>query len=93
MGTALLSFYLLPASGSGARVSACAGLINQLQRCRFDSRIACLENIDAAIVGDRATGVGGHHALNAKKSHLGYLISIQLPTGFREFHFIYLRTA
>ena len=38
------------ASGRGARVSACAGLINQ-QRCRFDSRIACLENPDTAIVG------------------------------------------
>ena len=48
-----------PASGRGARVSACAGLINQLQRCRFDSRIACLENLDTAIiVGDWWTGVG-----------------------------------
>ena len=47
----------MPASGSGARVSACAGLINQLQRCLFDSRIAYLENTDTAIVGDRWTGV------------------------------------
>ena len=52
------------ASGCGARVSACAGLINQLQRCRFDSRIACLENPDTAIVGDWWTEVGGRHALN-----------------------------
>ena len=36
----------MSASGRGARLSACAGLINQLQRCRFDSRIACLENPD-----------------------------------------------
>ena len=53
----------LPASGRGARVSACAGLINQLQRCRFVSRIACLENHDTAIEGDWWTGVGGHQAL------------------------------
>ena len=35
------------ASGRGARESACACLINQLQRCRFDPRIACLENTDS----------------------------------------------
>ena len=52
------------ASGRGARVSACAGLINQLQRCRFDSRTACLENPDTAIVGDWWTWVGGLHAMN-----------------------------
>ena len=40
------------ASGRVVRVSACVGLINQLQRCRFDPRIACLENTDTAIVGD-----------------------------------------
>ena len=50
--------------GRGARVSACAGLINQLQRCQFDPRIACLENTDTAIVGDWWTRVEGHHALN-----------------------------
>ena len=50
-------------SGRGARVSACAGLINQLQRCRFDCRIAGMENPDTAIVGDWWTGAGGHHAL------------------------------
>ena len=50
--------------GHGARVSACAGLINQLQRCLFDSRIACLENPDTTIAGDWWTGVGGHHPLN-----------------------------
>ena len=48
-----------PASSRGARVSACAGLINQLQRCQFDSRIACLENPDTAIVRDVWSGVGG----------------------------------
>ena len=37
---------LIYTSGRGARVSACAGLINQLQCCQFDSRIACLENPD-----------------------------------------------
>ena len=37
-------------SGRGARVSACAGGISQLHRCRFDSRIAYLENPDTAIV-------------------------------------------
>ena len=60
----MLSTLLLSASGRGARVSACAGLINQLLRCRFDPRIACLENTDTAIVGDWWTRVGGHHALN-----------------------------
>ena len=50
---------MLHISGRGARVSACAGLINQFQSCRFDSRIACLENTDTAIVGDWWTGVGG----------------------------------
>ena len=55
---------IMSASGRGARESACAGLINQLQCCRFDSRIACLKNTDTAIVGDCWTGVGGHHALN-----------------------------
>ena len=54
----------LQASGRGARESACAGLIYQLQRCRFDPRIARMENTDTAIVGDWSTGVGGHHALN-----------------------------
>ena len=56
----------MSASGCGARVSACAGLINQLQRCLFDSRIECLENPETAIIiaGDWWTGVGGHHALN-----------------------------
>ena len=34
------------ASGRGARESVCAGHINQLQRCLFDPRIACLENTD-----------------------------------------------
>ena len=53
-----------PASGRGARVSACAGLINQLRRCRFDPRIACFENTDTAIVGDWWMVVGGHHSLN-----------------------------
>ena len=43
--------------GRGARESACEGLINQLQRCRFDPSIACLENTDTAIVGDWWTGV------------------------------------
>ena len=46
-----------PASGRGARVSACAGLINQLQRCR-------LENTERAILGDWWTGLWGQHALN-----------------------------
>ena len=48
-------------SGRGARVSACTGLINQLQRCRFESLIACLENSDTAIEGERGWGL--HHAL------------------------------
>ena len=52
------------ASGRGARVSACAGLVNQLQSCWFNPRIACLENTDTVIVGDRWMGVGGDHALN-----------------------------
>ena len=39
-----------------------AGLFNQLHRCRFNPRIACLENTDTAIVGDWWTGMGGHHA-------------------------------
>ena len=51
-------------SGGGARVSSCAGLINQLRHCRFEPRIACLENTDTAILGDWWTGVGGHRALN-----------------------------
>ena len=55
---------IIPASGRGARVSACAGLINQLQRCQFDPRITCLENTDTVIVGDWWTGVGRRHALN-----------------------------
>ena len=48
-----------PATGRGARVSACAGLINQLQRCRFDSRIACLKNPDTVIVSEWWTGGEG----------------------------------
>ena len=51
-----------PAGGRGARVSARAFLTNQLLSCWVDPRIAC-KNTDAAIVGDRWTGVGGHHAL------------------------------
>ena len=43
--------------GRGAIVSACAGFTNQLQRCRFDTRIACLWNTDTAIV--YATGGRG----------------------------------
>ena len=39
-----------PASGRGARVSAFAGLINQLQSYRFDLNIAW-QNVDTAIVG------------------------------------------
>ena len=59
----LLGSVAFPACGRGASVSASAGLINQLQRCRFDSRIAFMENPGTAIVGDWWTGVGGHHAL------------------------------
>ena len=46
------------ASERGARVSGCACLIDQVQRCRFDSRIACFYNPDTAIVGDWWTGLG-----------------------------------
>ena len=54
----ILIYIILPDSGRSARVSAYAGLINQLQRCRFDSRIACYENSYTVIVGDWWTGVG-----------------------------------
>ena len=77
------------ASGRGARVSACAGLINQLQRCLFDFRIACLENPDTAIVGYWWTGGWGTPRpvllTGVKKSHLGCLISFELTMGFQNF--------
>ena len=59
----MFKYTYIIAWGRGARVAACAGLINQLQRCRFDSRIACLENLDTAIVGDWWAGLEGDHAL------------------------------
>ena len=47
------------------------------------------KNTDTAIVGDRWTGVGETPRLllltGAKKSHLGCLISFQLPMGFQNF--------
>ena len=80
-----------PASGHGARVSACAGLINQLQSCRFDLRIACLENPDSNCrrLVDGGVGTPRPELLTgAKKSQLRCLISFQLPMGFglSEFH-------
>ena len=64
----------------------CAGLTNQLLSCWIDPRITW-KNTDTAIVGDRWTGVGGHHSLHCylvqKKSHLGCMISFQLPIGFQ----------
>ena len=54
---------LAPAGGRGASVSARAYLRNQLLSCWFDLRICLDKNTDTAIVGDRWTGVGGHHAL------------------------------
>ena len=53
---------LIIAFGRGARASACAGLTNQLLSCWVDPLIAW-KNTDIAIVGERGTGVGGHHAL------------------------------
>ena len=79
----------MPASGRGARVSACAGLINQLQRCQLDSRIACLENSDSNYCRRLVEGGGGTPRplllTCAKKSHLGYLISFELHMGFQNF--------
>ena len=80
----------IPASGRGARVSACAGLINQLQRRWFDSRIACLEKSDTAIACRRLVDGGGgtprpELLTVAKKFQLGFLISFQLPMGFHNF--------
>ena len=63
--------------------------MNQLQRCRFDPRIACLENTDTAIGGDWWTGVGdtprSELLTGAKKFQLECLISFQLPMGFQNF--------
>ena len=53
---------LTPAGGRGARVSARAGLTNQLLSFWVGPRIAG-KNTDTAIVGDRWTGVGGTHTL------------------------------
>ena len=50
------------AGGQGDKVSACAGLTNQMQSRRFDPRIACLENTDSAMIADWWTGVGAHHS-------------------------------
>ena len=48
-----------------------------------------LKNTDTAIVGDRCTGGGGTPRpvllTGAKKSHLGWLISFELPMGFQNF--------
>ena len=71
-----------------ARVSACEGLTNQLLSCWVDPRIAW-KNTDTAIVFHRWTGgVGTPRPVlltGAKKSHLGCLISFQLPMGFQNF--------
>ena len=48
-----------PVSGRGARESACAGLINQVQRCRFDPRITCLEKTDTENCRRLVDGGGG----------------------------------
>ena len=78
-----------PASGRGARVSACAGLINQLQSCRFDPRIACLVkhwHSNCRRLVDGGEGTPRHVLLTgAKTSHMGFLISFQLPMGFQNF--------
>ena len=56
-------------------------------RCRFDPRIACLENTDKKIVGDWWTKVGGiprpELLTGAKNSQMGCPISFQLPMGFQ----------
>ena len=52
-----------PAGGRGANVSACADLSNQLLNCWVDPRMCLEKNTDTAIVGDRWTGMMGHHAL------------------------------
>ena len=78
-----------PASDHGARESACAGLINQLQRFRFDPRIACLENTDTATVGDWWTGMVGHHALNCELAQKMFQLGSDLLSatdGLSEFH-------
>ena len=49
-----------PASGRGARVSVCAGLINQLQSCRFDP-INAWQNDYTAIVSYWWMKAGGHN--------------------------------
>ena len=73
--------------GRGARVSACAGLTNQLLSCWVDPRIAW-KNTDSNC--KRPVDWGGGTPLSvlltgAKKFHLGCLISFQLPKGFQNF--------
>ena len=76
------------AGGRGATVSACAGLTNQLLSCWVDPRIAwkthqhsnCRRPVD---------GGGGTPCpvllIDAKKSHLGCMISFELSMGFQNF--------
>ena len=75
---------LKSASGRGARVSACAGLINQLQSFRFDPRIACLVKLGHSNwkrLVDRGGGTP-HSVLltGANKSHLRCRLAFSYPT-------------
>ena len=59
----LRSKVVVPTGGQGTSLFACADVTNQLLSCWVDPHICLDKNTDTAIVGDRWTGMGGHHAL------------------------------
>ena len=70
----------------GASVSACAGLTNQLLSCWVDPRIAWIKHwhSNCRRPVDVSWGTPSPVLLTgAKKSHLGCLISFDLPMGFQ----------
>ena len=76
------------AGGRGASVSACGGLTNPLLSCWVDPRIAWIKHWHRNCRRPVDGGGGTPRPLlltGAKKSHLGCLISFELPMGFHNF--------
>ena len=72
----------------GASVSACAGLTNQLLSCWVDPRIAWIKHWHNNCRWPVDEGWGTPRPvllISSKKSHLGCLITFELPMGFQNF--------
>ena len=79
---------LKPVGGRGASVSACVGLTNQLLSCWVDPRIAWIKHWHSNYRRPVDGGGGTPRSvllIGAKMSHLGCLISYELPIGFQNF--------